>query len=369
MRIESSNVQLNSTQIDVTTSSKYEYLRKWDKNTDATITYSQENMKAAIKKTSIKDKVDVAALKNPIFHAIPGRGCGKTSEDAFNEFMNGELGDLRLQIIKDIIELMTGKKIDILDPSGITQTGDSAQPPTSASQVQEDSPNAGRTPQGWGLDYYFNEKHYSKEGTAFSASGGVKTTDGKIVDFNVTLEMSKESLDERTVSLKAGDALIDPLMIDVSGRGVSFSKIKFEFDLAANGEKKLMAAPGAGCGFLAYDKNGNGFIDDGSELFGPSTGNGLGELAGLDGDHNGWIDENDAAFSALKFWQKSADGSDTISGLLEKDIGALYCAGASTLFDIPAGESGAMAGRLKETGIWLKESGGVGFVQEVDMSV
>jgi hypothetical protein len=29
-----------------------------------------------------------------------------------------------------------------------------------------------------------------------------------------------------------------------------------------------------------------------------------GELAGLDGDHNGWIDENDAAFSSLKIWQK-----------------------------------------------------------------
>ena len=58
----------------------------------------------------------------------------------------------------------------------------------------------------------------------------------------------RETLDQRTVSLKAGDALIDPLVIDLSGAGVSFSNVKFEFDLAAKGSPSLINAPGAGLG-------------------------------------------------------------------------------------------------------------------------
>jgi hypothetical protein len=370
MRIEASELRLNSARIAISTSMTYEYLHKWDKNSDTTITASQEDMKAAATTTSIKNKINGSALENPIFHVVPGSICGKTSDDVMKELMNGALGDLRLQIIKDIIEIMTGKKIDILDPAEIAPQGDAAPAPASAEEKgQADSAAGPRTPQGWGVDYYFNETHYSREGTSFSASGGVKTADGRIVDFNITLEMSRESLDRRTVAIKAGDALLDPLMIDFSGLGVSFSEAKFEFDLTASGEGKLMAAPGAGCGFLAYDKNGNGIIDNGSELFGPSSGGGFNELAGLDCDGNGWIDENDAAFSSLKIWQKTADGSDIVSGLLEKDVGALYCGSAATLFDLTAGESRAMAGRLKETGVWLKESGGVGVLQEVDMVV
>jgi hypothetical protein len=367
MRIEGSTLQLNSAHIDIATSSTYEYLHKWDKNSDTTITSTRENLEAAVKTLSIKQKTAVAALENPLFHAVAGDGDGKNSDDIMEELLHGALGDLRLQIIKDIIEIMTGKKIDTLDPADMTQPGNEAPAPRENGQAPSSNADQ-RTPQGWGVDYYFNETHYSKEGTAFSASGGVKTADGRIIDFNVTLEMSRESLDQRTVSLKAGDALLDPLMIDFSGLGVSFSEVKFEFDLSANGEKRGFSAPGAGCGFLAYDKNGNGVIDDGSELFGPSTGSGFNELAGLDADANGWIDENDPAFSSLKIWQKSADG-DIVSGLGEKDVGALYCGSASTLFDLTAGESRSMAGRLKETGIWLRESGGAGVMQEVDVVV
>ena len=48
---------------------------------------------------------------------------------------------------------------------------------------------------------------------------------------------------------------------------------------------------GSGSGFLALDKNGNGKIDDGSELFGTKSGDGFADLAEYDSDGNGWIDE------------------------------------------------------------------------------
>jgi hypothetical protein len=369
MRIASSNVILNSAQINVKTSSTYEYLHKWDKNKDVVSTSSQESRALEVKKTVVKDKVDATVLNNPIFHVVPTNMFGNGSNHTMDNLLDGSIGDLRFRLMKAIIEMMTGKEIKLLNPSDVTQC-DNQNSAQSASNGADQVHNTNqRTPQGWGVDYFFNETHYSKEGASFDASGSVKTADGKTVNFNVSLEMSRETLDKKTVSLKAGDALIDPLMIDLSGTGVSFSNIKFNFDLAGNGDKKLINIPGRGSGFLAYDKNGNGLIDNGSELFGPATGNGFKELSAFDSDHNGWIDENDNAFSSLRIWQKSDKGEDVISTLGEKDVGALYCNSAETLFTIADSSNKAMAGRLKETGLWLKESGGVGILQDVDMAV
>jgi hypothetical protein len=66
-------------------------------------------------------------------------------------------------------------------------------------------------------------------------------------------------------------------------------------------------------GFLVLDRNENGVIDDGSELFGTSTsrpnglpaGNGFQILADLDADSgapDGKIDASDAVFAKLRLW-------------------------------------------------------------------
>ena len=46
----------------------------------------------------------------------------------------------------------------------------------------------------------------------------------------------------------------------------------FKFDLDADGREDEISMLGKGSGFLALDKNGNGKIDDGSELFGTKSG-------------------------------------------------------------------------------------------------
>ena len=60
------------------------------------------------------------------------------------------------------------------------------------------------------------------------------------------------------------------------------------------------------------DRNGDGKINDGSELFGTKSGDGFKDLASYDADGNGWIDENDAIFSQLKIWTKDEDGKDKL---------------------------------------------------------
>jgi hypothetical protein len=282
---------------------------------------------------------------------------------------------VRDRIMKDMVEMMTGKKIILLDPSsaqdesaaqdGLNSNGADSQDAHATSQ------GAAPKPQGWGVDYYYKETQTTKEGVAVSVAGTVTTADGKTLDFTASLEMTRETYDETSVSVKAGDALIDPLMIDTTGQGVRLSGATFNFDLNADGVAETIHAPATGTGFLAYDKNGNGIIDNGSELFGPLTGKGFSELSQFDTDKNGWIDENDSIFDRLSVWQKGPDGTDSLASRRDSGIGAIYLGRTASRFDLtdtnsPQGAS--VAGVVRDTGIFLKENGQTGFIQEVDLA-
>ncbi len=116
------------------------------------------------------------------------------------------------------------------------------------------------------------------------------------------------------------------------------------------------------------DKDGNGKIDDGSELFGTKSGDGFGELREYDSDGNGWIDENDEIFSKLKVWCKDENVNDVLMDLKEADIGAIYLGEQRTEF-ILGGVDGYRDGVIRSTGVFLRESGGAGTIQHVDLSV
>lgn len=96
------------------------------------------------------------------------------------------------------------------------------------------------------------------------------------------------------------------------------------FDLDADGRKErtTWTAANAEQAFLALDRNGNGVIDDGSELFGNHTPmlngavahEGFEALAELDSNHDGVIDPADAAWPRLLVWvDGDHDGSSRAS--------------------------------------------------------
>ena len=153
------------------------------------------------------------------------------------------------------------------------------------------------------------------------------------------------------------DALCDPLVVNIGSDTADVRDQTFKFDLDADGTEDEISMLGKGSGFLALDKNGDGKINDGSELFGTKSGDGFGDLREYDSDGNGWIDENDDVFSKLKVWCKDENGKDILMDLKEADIGAIFLGEQQTEFSL-GGADGYRDGVIRSTGVFLRESTG-----------
>jgi len=105
----------------------------------------------------------------------------------------------------------------------------------------------------------------------------------------------------------------DPLLVDLDSDGFELSALHegVNFDIWGYGRAQAVAWVEADDGLLAIDRNGNGLVDDGSELFGDMDGevsDGFADLARLDravagGDGDGLMDSDDAAFERLVIWR------------------------------------------------------------------
>lgn len=114
-----------------------------------------------------------------------------------------------------------------------------------------------------------------------------------------------------------GDCTDSPILLDLRGHGFELTDVPVAFDLNTDGvlEQTMWTRPGRGVAFLALDRNGNGTIDSGLELFGNNTLLTTGEkavygyiaLAEFDlsyngGDYDGYISPTDAIWSSLRLW-------------------------------------------------------------------
>ena len=265
--------------------------------------------------------------------------------------------DPRFAAVKALYEQITGLKFNDasieLRPTNTTNTELPTRPPEGALTITR------------------REVRTESEQTNFSAQGNITTADGRQIAFDFQLNLKRSQREEITGTVRFGPApqVKDPLVLNFDNKNsAELTDAKFDFDLNSDGQAESISFVTSNSGFLALDKNADGVINNGRELFGPVTEDGFAELAAFDADQNQVIDENDPVFSQLRIFNKDASGQDQLATLAEKGVGAILLANASTAFELKDGQN-QLQGRLRASGVYLRENGGVGSVQQIDLRV
>lgn len=213
----------------------------------------------------------------------------------------------------------------------------------------------------------FTEEH---EIMAFQSTGNVTCADGRSIEFNVSLGMTRSFMESTySVTEDTVQIMTDPLVINLDSNTASVSDQKFLFDLNSDGKEEEISSLNSGSGFLALDKNNDGKINDGNELFGTKSGDGFKDLAQYDEDHNGWIDEADSVFKDLRVWTKDESGKDKLIDLKEANVGAIFLGNTSSEFSLKDGLTNETNAQIRSTGIYLKETGEASTIQHVDFAL
>ncbi len=309
----------------------------------------QDVSKAKEEENESGTKADAQNAKNDFDSIFSKMRAFATSDALESKLQRDAMNRIRVECIQFLLYMLFGAKGHPDDVSAI-QGGDSGAP--MISEVTES------------VQYFRSET----EETCFSTNGKVVTADGREIDFNLELSMSRSFTEYYEQNVTSFRVFTDPLVINIDSPIADVSDVKIKFDLDCDGEDEEIASLGEGSGFLALDINEDGMINDGSELFGTSSGDGFSDLAKYDSDGNGWIDEADEIFDKLVIAIIKEDGSQELVKLKDKDVGAIYTGSASTKFSLNDLATNEEKARIMKTGIFLYESGMMGTMQHLDLA-
>ena len=375
MKITSTDLALQSDHAALARQQSQETLRSWrGKRPDF------EGMQSAVTRISDAARQLFAAMPAvppvPAFSSpnatapnSPATPSEAQAIEAANEAVDN---DPFLSMIRQMIEFLTGEKVRVFDMQSFSADMRHAEASSTSTSESVQATNSGRA--GYGVEYDYQAVYEEIEKTSFSAQGTVRAADGQTFSFQLDLQMTRQYREETNISLRAGDAVRkDPLVVNFGGTAAQLAaqaNQSFSFDLNNDGHAEALPLFTSGSGYLAMDINGNGRIDSGKELFGPQSGNGFADLARLDADGNGWIDESDADFKNLSVWTpgRETEGSNgTLQSLAKLGIGALGLAHVTTPFSL-RGNANEDLGIVKASGLYLTEDGKAGNLQEIDLT-
>lgn len=264
--------------------------------------------------------------------------------------------DPKLELVRAIVEMLSGRSIRVLSSEDIQ-----------ADAAAEAPAGQGGSRPAFGIEYSRSETIEHYEAASFEAAGTVRTADGRDISFSLSLSMQRYESETRSLSLRAGSAAAkDPLVLNFGADAASLRSQRFSFDLLGNGDEVDMPLLGEGSGFLVLDAVGGGRVESGRQLFGPTSGDGFADLAAYDSDANGWIDEADPVFGRLGVWTPDAEGGGAVRSLAEAGVGALGLDRVATPFAL---KDGTELGAVRSSGVYLREAGGAGTLQQVDVVV
>lgn len=171
-------------------------------------------------------------------------------------------------------------------------------------------------------------------------------------------------------AFEAYTAMYDPLVIDLDGDGietVSADDGTANFNLfTEDGLSARHGWVGEDDGLLAFDRNGDGVINDIGELFGSRNEAGFAELSALDSNSDGVIDTNDEQFQSILIWQdRNGDGISQA-----EELGTLGDYGTTALsLDTTTSGVGSNGNLIAEVGSYTREDGSTGLVGDVHFAV
>ncbi|MDG1581469.1 hypothetical protein [Pseudomonas sp. GOM6] len=182
-------------------------------------------------------------------------------------------------------------------------------------------------------------------------------TAATVVDSGAQLASFQQVLQQRELQLNVTanppPQKTDPLVLDLAGNGFTTRGLNdaVRFDLDADGRSDQISAPSGDDALLALDRNGNGRIDDGRELFGDQNGaaNGFAELAKYDDNRDGRIDAADAVFERLRLLRFDAEGRQQTQSLSQAGVAAIELQASDVKLALGAYDEIAQLGRFEFT--------------------
>jgi len=266
---------------------------------------------------------------------------------------NGEAGgDLETSLLKALVEAMTGRQIDTLQ---VEQTNAAAQQSSAASPTPIQRNNA-RTLR---IDLTRIDEF---ELTEVAFSGQFSTEDGRSISLNLSYSMQRTYSATTLNASISGGAPQDPLVLNFDGLGAALDAGGTRFDLNSDNVADALPTLRAGSAYLALDRNDDGIINNGSELFGTLSGNGYEELARLDSDGNGFIDDGDPLFARLQLFRPG----EAAQTLADRDVGAIFLGSVGSPARLTDANNQSL-GQLRATGFYLTNAGTAGLVQQIDL--
>ena len=323
--------------------------------------------------SAANQRAALVATTSSVQLSASGQSLQSSEAGSIQDSIDAAENDPKLRMIRAMIAMMTGREVKVYHPSAAPSGAAAPAVPTPSQTTPASATTQTQTaPQSTvpAFEYTRSESYSESEQTSFSATGVVHTADGQQINFSLSLSMSRSYYEESNTRITIGGApqTQDPLVLNFDGKAAQLTDQRFAFDLNSDGKSENINFVAGGSGFLALDRNGDGKINNGSELFGAKSGNGFAELASLDSDHNGWIDENDVAYAQLRVWTKDSNGTDQLTTLKQADVGAIALDRVATSFDIKDANND-LQGKIRSSGVFLHEDGQVGTVQQIDLTV
>ena len=268
-------------------------------------------------------------------------------------------------LLKALVEALTGKKME--NPASINlDTNNSHSPNSQPPSSQSPSPQpSNEQPANVDTLVMTIDRYSEYELSEVSIQAELVNDDQQLININLSVSMERR-FEATAIDLQITQGrLTDPLVINFNGDTVSLSNNRVSFDLNADGEQELIPTFNSDSGYLALDKNSDGKINNGTELFGPTTNNGFNELRTHDEDGNGFIDEGDGIFQSLSIWNPE---TDSLSSLEDNNISAIFTGYVDSPFRLTDNDNNTL-GQVRSTGFYVSSDNSAGSVQQIDLAV